>query len=62
MEDFQVHLDTLNFDLLQRKCAFQSGFKLQYENVYEDQNKRKLKDCFELPDIQPIQLKQSMQV
>ena len=47
-------LENVNLDLLRRKCAFQHGHKMTYENEYIDKSRKKFYDNFQLPDILPI--------
>ena len=56
----QTDLSSVNFDVLKRMCAFQSGV-LEYQNEYEPQKggqkKAKFLSCATMPDVLPIQKK-----
>lgn len=55
-------LERVNLDLIRRKCCFVSGKNLVYENEYEGDKKKAFKNCHELGDILPIQIKKGLPV
>ena len=63
MEDKQMpewDIQNVNFDLLRRKCVFQTG-RLEYTNELDESSKatkKPFKSCKDMFDILPIKLRE----